>query len=61
MTIYSEECRQGREAAAELLRSIAGDGDRLPELVRAIRDAAADESGRGVGFLFVIAQTAVRL
>lgn len=60
MTNYSEECRQGREAAAALLRSIAGDETRVLEVVRAMREAAEDGGGRGVGVLFVIASAVIR-
>src|SRR3546814_13149462 len=55
---YERDCEAGRKAVAALLRNIDGDMDRLPEIVRTIREAAADETGRGVGALYALARAA---
>jgi len=56
---YQQECQAGRDAAAHVLLE-AKQTDNLPRMVRAIREAAKDETGFGVGFLFAIGAGAVK-
>jgi len=56
---YSQECQAGRDAAAHVLLE-AKQTDNMPRFVRAIREAAKDESGYGVGFLWAIGGEAVK-
>ncbi|MFN4153645.1 MAG: hypothetical protein ACK4HF_03240 [Paracoccaceae bacterium] len=50
---YQTQCDYGRDCAAHAMR-IAQTTGNLPALVRAIREAAKDETGFGVGFLYAI-------
>lgn len=54
---YSLECQVGRDHAAQLMREVAQSGN-LPKMVQALRVAATDETGYGVGFLFAVAKNA---
>lgn len=50
---YSMQCQAGRDHAAQVMQEVAQTGN-LPKIAQAIREAAKDESGYGVGFLFAI-------
>lgn len=56
---YQQECQAGRDAAALVLFEAKQTGN-TPRLVRKIREAAKDESGFGVGFLFSISGEVMR-
>jgi len=51
---YARECSRGKAVAANDLAAVRETGN-LPLFVRKIREAAKDDSGIGVGFLFAIA------
>ena len=57
---YSLECQVGRDHAAQLMREVAQSGN-LPKMIQAMRDAAVDPTGYGVGFMFAVAGAAVSL
>lgn len=50
---YSEECQMGRDHAAQVMWEAAQTRN-MPRMVQAIRDAAKDDTGHGIGFLFAI-------
>ncbi|MGQ0565976.1 MAG: hypothetical protein ACT4OK_13015 [Gemmobacter sp.] len=50
---YTAECKLGREHATEAMNDCRATGN-VPKFVRTIRDAAKDESGYGVGFLYAL-------
>lgn len=55
---YHRACLDGRD---EALRDIATarQADNLPFLARKIREAAADPSGRSIGYLFALSEAAM--
>lgn len=50
---YQQECQAGRDAAAHVLLEAKQTGN-LPRFIQKIREAAKDETGFGVGFLWAI-------
>ena len=56
---YSLECQVGRDHAAQLMREVSESAN-LPKMAQAIREAAKDETGFGVGFLFAISSEVVK-
>ena len=50
---YTAECKLGRDHAMQAMADCRATGN-VPKLVRTIQDAAKDESGYGVGFLFAL-------
>lgn len=57
---YVFECKVGRDAAARLISDVAREQVGMPVLVQKIREAATDQSGFGVGFLWAIGEGAVK-
>lgn len=54
---WGDQNKLGRMDAESAMSDAAQTGN-LPQLVRKIRDAAADTSGYGAGFLFAIGERA---
>lgn len=54
MSDYAKACQFGRESAATALQSA-----NLPKVLREMREAAADQTGWGAGYLTQIACTAM--
>lgn len=54
---YEQQTARGRAEAAHDLAAIRETGN-LPLLVAKIREAAADESGLGAGYLFTLGERA---
>ncbi len=52
---YNLECQVGRDHAAQLMREV-GESGNLPKIVQALREAAKDETGYGVGFLYALSE-----
>ena len=48
---YTAECKLGRDHATQAMNDCRATGN-VPKFVQTIRDAAKDEGGYGVGFLF---------
>lgn len=61
---YVEECAAGRATARQIMKEVRADPNDLVRLVWSMRAAAADVAagtgGHGVGFLFAVAQAAIR-
>jgi hypothetical protein len=63
---YSEGCAAGRATAAVILNDARADSDNLPQLVRALREAATNANsdddgirGHGIGVLFAVAEAII--
>ena len=54
---YEQQTARGRAEAIHDLAAIRETGN-MPLLVRKIREAAADETGYGVGYLFTLGERA---
>lgn len=56
---YSDQCAAGRRQAAQMLRECRETGN-VPMMVQALREAVADQTGYGVGFLSQVGQEALQ-
>ena len=56
---YQFECQGGQDEARHVISEARKAGN-LPRLVFAVRDAAKDETGYGVGFLFELCQEVIK-
>ena len=52
---WQDQCLAGRKMAADAMRDAYLTGN-MPQLVKKMRDAAADASGYGVGFVYAIGE-----
>lgn len=55
---YDKQCAAGRAQAAYAIQEYQQTGN-APKLVQSIREASADETGFGAGFLFALAERTV--